>query len=679
MEQFRDTYMTECQELLSDMESHLMALESGSRDNELLHAIFRCIHSIKGGAGAFGLQEIAHFTHHFEYFLDILRSGGCTLNAQTMDLLFRGRDIVAQMVDAAQARACVPAGLGADLLVALQPFTQTTTTVVQANTVQANTQHVQEVQTQPAQEMHHYHIRFIPQPTFMVRGNEPYFLIKELAGLGALQVECNTSAIPDITHYDPTQCYLQWVMQLQSTCSEADIAEIFEFAEDCCTLEITRADPQAEQENTQKSNSTPPALAEEKSTSEPVQATTTAVATIRVETDKIDRLVNLSGELVITQGMLRSRLQRELPANILDDCLQLLEQQMRDMQEAVMNVRMQPVKSVFARMPRIVRDLSRKLDKKARLELHGEQTEVDKAIVEQLADPLVHMIRNSLDHGLETPQDRIAAGKPEEGVIRLSAYSHGGRIEIVIEDDGAGIRRDKVLARARERGMIAADVTPEPHVIDQLIFAAGFSTAEVVSDVSGRGVGMDVVRRNIEQIGGRVLVENNPGHGSRFIISLPLTLAILDGMSVQVGAATYIIPISQIAETLQVAAEKISLLPGEQPMLPLRGEYLPLHSLADIFLRKRTRIEGDCLVVVAQGVRCRYGLIVDRLIGQEQVVIKSLDEHTGSVDGISGATILGDGAVSLIVDVEQLYRMANQLRGAKDAHALPQSSTCEAA
>jgi two-component system chemotaxis sensor kinase CheA len=366
------------------------------------------------------------------------------------------------------------------------------------------------------------------------------------------------------------------------------------------------------------------------------------------------------GELVITEAMLRAQT-TDLPVEkyaAMMRGLDELSQHTRELQEAVMSVRMQPVKSIFSRMPRIVRDISAQLGKDIRLEMSGENTEVDKTVIEQLSDPLMHMIRNSCDHGIETPEKRLEKGKPAQGSIDLSAYHRGGRIIIEIRDDGAGINRERVLGKAREKGLIAEDVTPSDEEIDNIIFMAGFSTAEAVTNVSGRGVGMDVVRRNIESMGGSVRVTNHPNQGSLFTVSLPLTLAILDGMIVRVGAETYIIPITSIIETLRPRAEEIRHVEGHSDVINVRGEFIPLIYLHRTFhIANAERNPSKALVVLVESGERKMGLVVDELIGQQQVVIKSLEANADPVQGISGATILGDGRVSLILEINDLGQM----------------------
>ncbi len=671
LEQFKATYINESMELLSDMEEKLLEVENGDEDVETLHAIFRCVHSIKGGAGAFGFDRITRFTHEFEFFLDSLREGKLHIDEQVMEILFKGRDIVEQMVLAAQSGQVLPENFGHEVAEKITRINMTQGAPTVKTPVAAS------VDAAPAsgnsmEEVNIFNIRFLPHENLFSTGNEPMLLFKELARMGDIRVQCHVDKLPDPDHLNPEHCYLWWEIDLETPSSECTIREVFEFVEDECDLQMQLIGGYSVPVGTTSQKASTPAKENKPATgSESVNKTeapaTLEVAaakaqasTIRVDLDKIDRLVNMVGELVITQGMLHMQVQRipqeDYPAIRLG--VEELAQHTRELQEAVMAVRMQPVKSIFSRMPRIVRDLSKKLGKNIRLDMSGENTEVDKTIIEQLSDPLTHMIRNSIDHGIETPQTRKERGKPEQGRIHLSAASVGGRIEIVIEDDGGGINRQRVRELAIQKGLIAENAQLTPEEIDHLIFAPGFSTAEKVTDVSGRGVGMDVVRKNIESIGGTTSVENKPGKGSRFIISLPLTLAILDGMAVRCGKEQYIIPIANIIETMRPPASSLSHLATGIDVINVRGEFIPLVYLYQMFEISGTeRNASKALVVLVENGKERFGIVVDELIGQQQVVIKSLEQNSDPVEGIAGATILGDGKVSLILDVITLYRM----------------------
>jgi two-component system chemotaxis sensor kinase CheA len=386
-----------------------------------------------------------------------------------------------------------------------------------------------------------------------------------------------------------------------------------------------------------------------------------ASTTTRVELEKIDRVVNMVGELVIAQAML-GQIVHELPESVSARLQQTLDEVVhhtRELKDSVMSMRAQPVGAVFQRMPRLVRELSTKTAKKVRLEMAGEHTEVDRSIVEQLSDPLTHIIRNSMDHGIESPADRVKAGKNEEGTIRLSASHRGGRIVIEIADDGGGINSDRVLKKAREKGLVGADASLTEDEINNLVFMPGFSTAETISDISGRGVGMDVVRRNIQDIGGRISLKSDRGRGMTIQLALPLTLAVMDGMVIRVGRETYVVPMSAMVECLRPPKSDIHDLVGTRGMLKLRGELLPIVDLGDLLdVRSTEGDSGGVVIITEAGEDIRFGLRVDELCGHQQVVIKSIEESYGSIPGISAATILGNGRVAFILDTEKLYEMA---------------------
>lgn len=653
LDQFRQTFLTECTELLAEMEERLVDLSPETADSEQLNAIFRCAHSIKGGSGAFGLDYITHFTHALEALLDAMREGKIPVSREAVDALLRSRDVVAQMVSTAIEGGTPPEGLGAEVLVILQHITgggSDGATSTPARTSTANS----------VPEKGIWHIGFIPHETLFHSGNEPLLILRELSQLGTATITAHTETVPSLDVLDPLNCHLRWSIELTSAVAESTIREVFEFVESHCDLIIEKRTPEA-------AVATPTAPAD--SSAAPGKAPDAAAAqvktpvstSIRVDLEKVDKLVNMVGELVITEAMLKAQA-RDLPPEAFAGLLKgidELSQHTRELQEAVMSVRMQPVKSIFSRMPRIVRDLSAQLGKDIVLETSGENTEVDKTVIEQLGDPLTHMIRNSVDHGIEKPDIRLAAGKPARGTIHLSAMHQGGRIIIEITDDGGGINRARVLAKAREKGLISESATLSDDEIDNLIFMAGFSTAEVVSNVSGRGVGMDVVRRNIESLEGNVVVKNDPGKGSRFIVSLPLTLAILDGMIVRVGTENYIIPITSIIETLRPKTDEVRHVEGTHDVINVRGEFIPIIYLHEVFtIQGAEHDPSKALVVLVEAGRDKLGIVVDELIGQQQVVIKSLEANTDPVEGISGATILGDGRVSLILEISQLKGLA---------------------
>ena len=518
-------------------------------------------------------------------------------------------------------------------------------------------------------------IKFEPHAHLLRTGNDPFRLLRELDTLGELTTHVDVSRLPGFSEFVPEECYLTWELSLQGDVKHEQLTEVFEWVEDDCTLEITplRVDSSgtegtslpdaAEQSATGKVSSSPLSAApepqdrrigERRHGERRKQAGSQESSSIRVNIDKIDSLINLVGELVITQSML-SQISEDLDVVIGEktrDGLEQLERNTRELQESVMRIRMLPISFSFNRFPRLVHDLSSKLGKQVELKLSGEQTELDKTVLEKIGDPLVHLVRNSLDHGIESPEMRRAAGKPETGVVHLNAYHLGGNVVIEISDDGKGLDKDRILSKAREKGLVEPDEqVPEERIYD-FLFQPGFSTAEQVSDVSGRGVGMDVVKRNIKDLGGTVDVHSSPGTGSTFTVRLPLTLAILDGQLVRVGNETYIIPLVSIIESLQIKSECVNSISGQVELFKLREEYLPIIRLYELFgVKPESTDLNDGLLVVVDGEGQRAGMFVDDLLGQQQVVIKSLETNYRSVKGVSGATILGDGTVALILDI----------------------------
>jgi two-component system chemotaxis sensor kinase CheA len=643
LSEFRQIFFTECHELLTDMEERLLKLDVGTQDKEQLNAIFRCAHSIKGGAGAFGLDAIMRFTHILEALLDEMREGHLMPTREAIDALLKSVDIVNQMLAAAEDGREVVADFGAGVAATLQSLTTGTPHMAAALPIVQSAAPVSSERT--------YNVNFAPHPTLLATGNEPFLILRELSRLAHADISVDTSDVPELDLLEPVYCNLKWTLRLQGDITEDAIWEAFEFVRDLAEITVT-------EQHAIKA----PELAEVKKTvaEEAGPAKAAATTSIRVDLEKIDRLVNMVGELVITEAMLRAQV-RSLPVDQFTDLMRGIDElshHTRELQESVMAVRMQPVKSIFSRMPRIVRDTAAQLGKDIQLVLSGENTEVDKTVIESLSDPLTHMIRNSLDHGIETPDQRVWNNKPVQGTIHLSAYHRSGRIIIEISDDGAGINRQRVLSKAIEKGLVAADAQLSDDEIDHLIFLPGFSTAEKVTSVSGRGVGMDVVRRNIESLGGTVRITNNPGTGSIFTVSLPLTLAILDGMIVRVGSENYIVPITSIIETLRPKAEEIHKVQGRSDVINVRGEFVQLMYLNQLFgIANAENDVSKALIVLVESGNSKMGLVVDELVGQQQVVIKSLEANSDPVKGISGATILGDGKVSLILEINELKNL----------------------
>ena len=542
-----------------------------------------------------------------------------------------------------------------------------------------------------------YQISFRPFLHMLARGNDPLRLFRELRELGELQASADITALPALKDLDSESCYLAWNLLLWTELPRQSIIEVFDWAEGDCLLEVlalaapaSAADavavsgpesvlPVAPVAALVAAAATPPPApaviealpvlpaaahpAEVAKSSEPkhVEPAKAADATsIRVGVDKIDDLMNSVGELVITRSMLGQfgpLLEGPLGERMRAGLAQL-ERNVRGLQESVMRVRMVPVSFVFSRFPRMVRDLAQRLGKPVELKITGGETELDKTVLEKIGDPLMHLVRNSIDHGIESPQQRADSGKSATGTVHLHAYHRGSSITIEVSDDGGGLKRERILAKARERGLIGADEQLSQDAICNLIFLAGFSTNEQANDISGRGVGMDVVKRNVDELGGSIEVRSETGKGSRFIITLPLTLAIVDGQTVAIGEECYIVPITAIVESLEMRTAMLSHVVGHGEVLCFRGEYLPVVRLQRLFnARANPDASADKgLIMVVEGDGRRFGLCVDELLGQQQVVVKTLQTNYGQVDGIAGATILGDGSVALILDIAGLTR-----------------------
>ncbi len=506
-------------------------------------------------------------------------------------------------------------------------------------------------------------------------------MLRELSELGDLTVTVDASNVPELAVLDPESCFLAWDLRLDTDVTREVVEQIFDWAEGDCELRISEGDVAAASKPVAAAQVTP-AAPKAADGARPVEAARPQLAavpvaenveapkqglgdgsSIRVSTEKIDELMNTVGELVITQSML-TQLGTRMEGAVAEQLragLAQLERNVRELQESVMRVRMLPISFVFSRFPRMVRDLSQRLGKNVDLKVTGDQTELDKTVLEKIGDPLVHLVRNSVDHGLEMPDVRAAAGKPVTGTVFLEAYHKGGNITVEVGDDGGGLHKDRIVAKARSRGLIGPNETLTDDEIYELIFMAGFSTAEQTTDISGRGVGMDVVRRNIKELGGTIEVRSESGRGSRFIITLPLTLAIVDGQSVSVGTESYIVPLITIIESLQLKPGMVNRVAGQGEVFWFRDRYLPVLRVHEVFgVKPRTTQLHEGLIMVVEGEGRRVGLFVDDLLGQQQVVIKSLETNFRRVDGVSGATILGDGSVALILDVAGLIRVAAQ-------------------
>lgn len=677
---FYQTFFDEADELLADMEQHLLLLDPLAPDNEQLNAIFRAAHSIKGGAATFGFTVLQETTHLLENLLDGARRDEMRLSTDIINLFLETKDIMQEQLDAYKTSQ-EPNAESFEYIchalrqLALEALDQPATADTPSATSSSESAAVVETKASgksPALVQGGMRIRLSG-----LKEQEIPLMLEELGNLGEVQdphqtIDSLEATLITSVNEDDISAVLCFVLepeqisfvQAESLAATDDVVEV-----DVAEVGVVEADvpqaavaPMAEVKATPKVAGAVTAPASSEHVKPKAKASEST--SIRVAVEKVDQLINLVGELVITQSMLAQRssiLDPVINGDLLNSMGQL-ERNARDLQESVMSIRMMPMEYVFSRFPRLVRDLASKLNKQVELTLLGSSTELDKSLIERIIDPLTHLVRNSLDHGIEDAQTRVAAGKQPVGNLTLSAEHQGGNICIEVLDDGAGLNRQKILAKAQSQGMAVNEHMSDEDV-GMLIFAPGFSTAEQVTDVSGRGVGMDVVKRNIQEMGGHVQVSFQAGKGTSIRILLPLTLAILDGMSVKVSDEVFILPLNAVMESLQPLAEDLHPLAGGERVLQVRGEYLPLVELYRVFDVENAKTEAtQGIVVILQSAGRRYALLVDQLIGQHQVVVKNLESNYRKVPGISAATILGDGSVALIVDVSALQALNREKR-----------------
>lgn len=728
MNEIKEIFFQECEEQLAELESGLLKLNDGDRDPETVNAVFRAVHSIKGGAGAFGLDDLVSFAHVFETTLDCVRSNKLEPTQDVLKVMLKSADVLADLTNAARDGGSVDESRSRTLIRELEalahgeapaaaeapaprPVAAAPAPVVEKPPV--NDEGFQPIpfsfgdfDDEPAG---HYvptvQIDFKPKKDLYAKGNEAVLLLRDVSRLGEMSVYCDMDALPPLDKMNPEEAYFSWKLSVTTEKGEDGVRSVFEFAEWDCDLDIRTIEEDVAGETADEEE--PPmqpvpfdlsmldegassAAGEEQAAENPAAAAVAAAETaskvaqvasraaenakaaaasaaqasqaaaagqtIRVDLDRVDRLINLVGELVINQAMLSQSVVENdnNGTSSINMGLEELQQLTREIQDSVMAIRAQPVKPVFQRMARTVREIADITGKSVRLITEGENTEVDKTVIDKLAEPLTHMIRNAVDHGLEMPEKREALGKNPEGTVRLTAKHRSGRIIIELADDGAGINREKVRQKAIDNDLIAADANLSDEEIDNLIFHAGFSTADKVSDLSGRGVGMDVVKRSIQALGGRISISSKPGQGSVFTMSLPLTLAVLDGMVVTVAGQTLVVPLTAIVETLQPEASAIHSFGASQRLISIRNSFCPLVDVGRILNFRGTQanpVEGVALLVESEGGGQR-ALMVDAIQGQRQVVIKSLEANYTHVPGIAAATILGDGRVALILDVD---------------------------
>lgn len=689
LDDLRVTFFQECEDLLERLADGLRLLDGdpATQEIETVHAVFRAVHSIKGGAGAFGLDDLVGFAHLYETVLDGLRSGRTALEDAPVPVLLRAGDVLADLVAAARDGTDPPAELACRVMAELEALA-------------GGNGHEDEISFQPLQlsiepfdltAFGHgagncHDIVFAPHGGLYTTGNDPVGLLLALTRLGTTDVIADLSGVAPLASFDPDEPGLRWNIKLEGDVDAGEIANVFEFVEDVAHVRITlrpTVDNLSALDGTDLgdasvsdvSNTDVPVHTASRSAEivplqvtepKPGPASTASVdkssATIRVNLARVDRLINLIGELVIMEAMLSQVIANAgLDSNSeAGSGLDRIRQLAGEIQESVMAIRAQPLRPVFQRMERILREVSEATGKKARLVTEGEATEVDRTVIESLVDPLTHMIRNSVDHGLEDVATRALAGKPPEGTITLSAAHRSGRVIIEVSDDGGGINRPRVREIAESKGLIPTGALLSPSDIDALLFLPGFSSKSEVSAISGRGVGLDVVRREIQTLGGRVSISSVDGVGTTFTIALPLTLAVLEGMLLEFGSQTMVLPLSAIVETLSPATSTIHALGLRHRVVLNRGEPIPILNLGELFGMgsEGPQAEQGVLVIVTTDAGKRAALAVDRILDQRQVVIKSLEDNYRAVPGISAATILGDGQVALIIDPEELVNNA---------------------
>ncbi|WP_425416160.1 chemotaxis protein CheA [Oricola indica] len=725
LDDIKETFFAECADQMAELETGLHEIQSSGPDMDTVNAVFRAVHSIKGGAGAFGYNALVSFAHVFENALDVIRNDLSQVNETRMDLLLRSVDVLSDVIEAERTGAEpqdnsalageleASFGLGDAEEAAAEEDALADFAPVMID--------LGDLGVSDAPSGDSFRISFMPHASLYLKGHDPLRLFRELAEMGTLSVTCDSAELPKLSELTPDETYLKWQVDIETDRSREDIEAVFDWVDGECALSIEETgaaamddgvdldaflqtldetepsadiddfgqDPEPEVEEPKNpvadligsleaadigAPATVAAGADEPQERVVDPAIVEAVAaagqraekkevkkasqTIRVESEKVDRLINLMGELVINQAMLAERIGQAGFGNASPAALALVELQnlTREIQSGVMAIRAQPVKPVFMRMSRIIREVCAATGKKAMLELEGEHTEVDTTVIEGLIDPLTHMIRNAVDHGIEDPETREAKGKPVQGTVRLSAYHSSGRIVIEIRDDGAGINRERVLDKAMEKGIVARDAKLSDDDIDNLIFAPGFSTAEAITDVSGRGVGMDVVRQSIQSLGGRVNISSDPGNGSLFSMSLPLTLAVLDGMIVKEADQTLVLPVSAVLETATLKPGDVYTVGRNSRVVKMRNQLIPIIDVGSQlgFAEPRSDYTRGTIMVVEGGKNGMGAFVVDSIEGQQQVVIKSLESNYKRVPSIAAATILGNGQIALILDCDHI-------------------------
>ncbi|MFZ6007512.1 MAG: chemotaxis protein CheA [Nitrospirota bacterium] len=677
-------FVDEAMERLAEFEDGLLRLEKSPDDKDLINTIFRAAHTIKGSSGSIGLKDISSFTHVMEEILDMVRQDSLSAGKDLINVMLEASDMIKEMV------GCVASETAFD-------FNRCTDLIRRMEELKQGQDKTSGLKT--------FKIIFIPAPDLFRRGIDPSIVIDDLRSIGEIaSIKCHTDAVPVLSDMNPENLYLKWDIQLKTNRDESEIRNVFEFVEEGSEIKIFPANTheyekymaplgrmlvdegvvRAEDvENALKSQKKLGEILVEQGKVSPndvekviekqrgmkIESFKNAVSsTIRVDLKKLDHLINIVGEMVIIHSMFQQAIHHNgqgnggnATAERLDALLSQLQRIGSDIQESAMSLRMLPVGEVFQRFTRLVRELSASKNKNIELVITGEDTELDKGVLEKIADPLVHLIRNSIDHGIETPEERLPKGKPANGTIHLSAYQMGDSVYIDVEDDGRGLNKEKIIEKAVSKGIISSGSGLADDHIFNLIFMPGFSTAESVTDISGRGVGMDVVKKNIESLNGRVYIRTEQDAGTTISIKLPLTLAIIDGLTLLVGEEVFAIPITSVVESLRPNRMDVKSLNEKGEVINVRGEYIPLMRLYEILgITSWKKDPWDAIVIVTMHEGRKYGLLADELMGEQQIVIKNLGSATPRVSGIGGGTILGDGRVALVLDVPGIVEMTKR-------------------
>ena len=665
IDQYQQAFQEEAREILIELESSLLELNDSPGEPELVARVFRALHTIKGSGAMFGFDELASFTHHLENAFDQVRNNRLQASSELISLALSAADHIKAMLDEAAGHGCADPATAAGILAKLGQLTGAA--AEPGNNPEKKTESVR-VPAPPMEENRAWRIRFRPGPELLRYGANPVLLFRELRLLGALEIKADTSAVPPLGELEPERCYIAWDMVLKTTAGRDKIHDVFIFVEDSCELKV---EPEAPVSPSAIASPAMPLPAATPATTEAAPAPpfverragggrrstdkSDSPSSLRVGAAKVDQLVDLVGQLVTVQArLIEIATQRE--DREIQSVAEEIESLTAELRETSMGMRTLPLRSTFERFKRLVYDLSRSLHKQAELTFEGADTELDKTVIDQLGDPLMHLIRNSMDHGIEAPEARRAAGKPPTGTIHLAARHAGAQVLVSVSDDGQGIDREAVRARAVEKGLIAADARLCENEIFSLIMAPGFSTAKEVSDVSGRGVGMDVVRKNVEGLRGHIEIASQPGAGSTVTLRLPLTLAIIDGLLVRVGESRFVIPLANTVECVELTRQEVERANGKH-LASVRGEIIPYIRISECLRVRRPQPERE-QVMVAETEHGRFGFVVDQVLGNHQTVIKNLGRIYRDVQVVSGATILGDGTVALILDVHRMAQNA---------------------